>query len=128
MKMMWLLLIGLAAGLGYWIWTASRRLEARRRAAEDRFAAFVAQTMKPGAPKVDAAPAASPAATPQAAPAADLVPQRLLLEAASKAGEAGEPALSIQLYARLIARYPNGPLAGQARAAVEQQKSKLARR
>jgi len=128
MKMMFLLVVGLAAGFGYWIWTASRRLEARRRAAEDRFAAFVAQSMKPGAPKTDAAPAASPAATPQTAPAADLAPQRLLFEAAAKASEAGEPALSIQLYARLIARYPNGALVAQARAAVEQQKSKLARR
>ena len=128
MKMMWLLVVGLGAAFAYWIWTALRRLEERRRAAEDRFAAFVAQTAKPGAPKPDAAPAASPAPTPQAAPAADLVPQRLLFEAATKASEAGEPALSIQLYARLIARYPDGALVAQARAAVEQQKSKLARR
>ena len=58
---------------------------------------------------------------------ADLVPQKLLLEAASKAGEAGEPALSLQLYARLIARYPEGPFSTQALAAVEALKSKLAR-
>ena len=53
--------------------------------------------------------------------------QKLLFEAAAKAGEAGEPALSIQLYARLIARYPDSAFVAQARAAVEAQKSKLAK-
>lgn len=120
---MWLLLLGLTAGFGYWIWAASRRMDARRRASEERFASFMAQTLKPGAaPRPEAA-----APKPQAAPAADLEPQWLLLEAATKAGAAGEPALSIQLYARLIARYPESPLAAQARSAVEQQKGKLAR-
>ena len=37
---------------------------------------------------------------------AALAQQKLLFEAAAKAGEAGEPVLSIQLYARLLARYP----------------------
>ena len=53
--------------------------------------------------------------------------QKLLLEAATKAGEAGEPALSIQLYARLLSRYPESAFAAQARAAVEAQKRKLAK-
>jgi len=53
--------------------------------------------------------------------------QKLLLEAGAKAAEAGEPALSIQLYARLIARFPQGAFAAQARAAVEAQKQKLAK-
>jgi hypothetical protein len=42
-----------------------------------------------------------------------------------KAGEAGEPALAIQLYARLLARYRRRRFAAQARAAVEAQKKKL---
>ena len=45
----------------------------------------------------------------------------------AKAGEAGEPVLSIQLYARLLARYPESAFAAQARAAVEAQKQKLAK-
>ncbi len=49
----------------------------------------------------------------------------MLFEAAGKAGQAGEPALSIQLYARLIARYPQSALVGQARAAVDSHKKKL---
>ena len=51
--------------------------------------------------------------------------ERLLLEAASKAGEAGEPALSIQLYAKLLSRYPQTTFSSQARAAVVEQKKKL---
>ena len=54
--------------------------------------------------------------------------QKLLFEAAAKAGEAGEAVLSIQLYARLLARYPDSTFASQARAAVEAQKKKLASR
>ena len=53
--------------------------------------------------------------------------QRLLFDAAAKAGDAGEPVLSIQLYARLLARYPDSALASQARAAVEVQKKSLAK-
>jgi hypothetical protein len=114
-QVIWLVALGIVGGLGYWIWVASRRWGERKRAAEERFASFMAQTMRPAAPKLDPLPAA------------DLAPQKLLLEAAAKAAEAGEPALSIQLYARLIARYPAGAFATQARAAVEAQKSKLAR-
>jgi hypothetical protein len=57
-----------------------------------------------------------------------LTQQKRLLEAASKAAEADEPALSIQLYARLLARYPHSDFAAQARAAVETQKKNLAKR
>jgi len=114
-QMVWVIALGVAAGMGYWLWFAARRYGERKRAAEDRFAGFMAQTMKPAAPKVGAPPAA------------DLGPQKLLFDAAAKAGEAGEPALSIQLYARLIARYPGGALVAQARAAVEAQKSRLAK-
>ena len=114
-QMVWVIALGVAAGMGYWLWFAARRYGERKRAAEERFAGFIAQTMKPAAPKVGAPPTA------------DLGPQKLLFDAAAKAGEAGEPALSIQLYARLIARYPNGALVAQARAAVEAQKSRLAK-
>ena len=122
-NIVWLVLLGVAAGFGYWIWAASKRLEARRRASEERFATFLAQAqnVKPPVLKPEPAPAPLPL------PANNLEPQWLLLEAATKAGAAGEAALSIQLYARLIARYPDGPLAAQARAAAEQMKSKLAR-
>jgi hypothetical protein len=120
----WLLVFGILAGLMYWIWVSRRRWEERKRASEERFASFMAQTMKPAA---TAAPVAAAAAA--AAPTVvDAVPQKLLFDAAAKAGEAGEPALAIQLYARLIARYPDSPLATQARAAVEAQKARLARR
>ena len=72
-----------------------------------------------------AAQAEVPAPTP-ATVAAHRAQQKLLFEAAAKAGEAGEPVLSIQLYARLLARYPDSALGAQARAAVEAQKKKLA--
>jgi hypothetical protein len=51
--------------------------------------------------------------------------QKLLYDAAAKAGEAGEAVISIQLYARLLARYPDSALGAQARAAVEALKKKL---
>jgi len=120
----WLVILGTLAGLGYSIWRLFRRWDERKRAAEARFASFMAQTVKPNAPKLDAAPAA---AKPSTAPATDLGQQKLLFEAAAKAGEAGEPALSIQLYARLIARYPDGPFVAQARAAADREKAKLVR-
>jgi hypothetical protein len=124
-QMVWLIALGVAAGMGYWIWLASKRYSERKRAAEERFASFMAQTMRPAAPpKLAAAPTVP---NPAVAPAADLGPQKLLFEAAAKAGEAGEPALSIQLYARLIARYPNGAFVAQARSAVQAQKSRLAK-
>jgi hypothetical protein len=119
----WLLAFGILAGLAYWIWVSRRRWEERKRASEERFAAFMAQTMKPPAPKAEPMSAAAPAPT-----VVDAAPQKLLFDAAAKAGEAGEPALSIQLYARLIARFPDGALATQARAAVEAQKARLAKR
>jgi hypothetical protein len=56
---------------------------------------------------------------------AGMAQQKLLYEAASKAGEAGEPVLSIQLYARLLSRYPDSTLGTQARSAVQAQKKKL---
>jgi len=108
----WLLALAAIAVLGYALWTWRRRWLERQRAAEERFASFLS--------------AAKPALA--AAPVDPSLPQqKLLLEAGAKAAEAGEPVLAIQLYARLLARYPQSTFAGQARAAVEAQKQRLAK-
>ncbi|MNC99674.1 hypothetical protein D3C83_180390 [compost metagenome] len=70
--------------------------------------------------------ARAPLAAPREAPSA-LAAQKLLFEAGAKAGEAGEPVLAIQLYARLLSRFPETALGAQARAAIEAQKKKLAK-
>ena len=101
----WILVLAAAGGFAYWMQSWRRRQGERERAAEQRLAAFMAQASA-------AAPAVDPA-------------QKLLFDAAGKAGEANEPALAIQLYARLLSRFPQSPLAAQARASVEQQKQKL---
>jgi hypothetical protein len=44
-----------------------------------------------------------------------------------RAHRAGEPALAIQLYARLIARFPESAFIEQARGAVQAQKERLAK-
>lgn len=110
----WGVIIAALAGLAWGIARWRRQWRERQQAAEARMASFIAQASPSPAPAV--APAAPPPA-PQ---------ERLLLDAAAKAGEAGEPALSIQLYARLLARYPQTQFAAQARGAVEAQKKKLA--
>jgi hypothetical protein len=115
-QVIWLVVLAAAGGLAYWYWSWRRRWTERKRASEERFASFMAQAMVATPPKT--APAADPAVLAQ---------QKLLLEAATKAGEAGEPVLSIQLYARLLARYPDSAFASQARAAVEMQKKRLAK-
>jgi hypothetical protein len=119
MKMLaWLLVAAAVAGLAYAIWVWRRRWDEHRRVSEERLAAFIAQ----------ARPAPAPAAAAATAPPVDpsLPQQKLLFEAAGKAAEAGEPALSIQLYARLIARFPQSAFVEQARGAVQAQKQKLA--
>jgi hypothetical protein len=111
--LLWFVVIALVAAI-VWLFARWRRQwAARQQAAEARLASFIAQSA-PSAPI--AAAAAPPAVAPQ---------ERLLLDAAAKAGEAGEPVLSIQLYARLLSRYPQTQFAAQARAAVEAQKKKL---
>ena len=107
------LLAGAAFGLVLWSWSAYRRFVERSRGSEERFASAMTEAVMTKTVK---------------APAEDLVSvaqQKLLYDAASKAGEAGEAVLSIQLYARLLARYPDSQLGVQARAAVEAQKKKL---
>ena len=127
--MVWFIVLAAVAGVVYGLWRMRAKWEERNRASEERFASFMAQAM-PGAMNVPAAPAtaAAPAVPPMVAEAKanhEVAIQRLLLDAASKAGEAGEPALSIQLYAKLLSRYPKCTFAQQARAAVETQKKKL---
>jgi hypothetical protein len=114
----WLLVLASIAAIGYTLWKWRSRWLERQRAAEERFASLIAQ----------ARPPASAVELPQPAPRDSSLPQqKLLFEAAAKAGEAGEAALSIQLYARLLARYPHSDFAAQARAAVETQKKNLAK-
>ena len=115
-QVMWLLVLAAIGVVGYALWSWRRRWLERQRANQERFASFIAQA-KPAAPPVETPkPIADSSSLPQ---------QKLLLEAAAKAGEAGEAALSIQLYARLLARYPDSAFGAQARAAVEAQKKKL---
>jgi len=76
------------------------------------------------APLLAPAPAPAAAAAP---PAVEAPQERLLFDAAHKAGEAGEPALAIQLYAKLLSRFPKTIFTARARAAVEEQKKKLAK-
>jgi predicted amino acid dehydrogenase len=113
------LLIAGAAGLAFWFWRAYQRFAERSRASDQRFASAMTDVMSTSKA---VAPLLPPKANQDLVGAAQ---QKLLYEAASKAGEAGEAVLSIQLYARLIARYPGSTLGAQARAAVEAQKKKL---
>jgi len=125
--MVWFIVFAAVGGVVYGLYRVRAKWEERNKASEERFASFMSQALPGSVPVVaaGAAPAPTPAPMPLKANN-DAVQQRLLLEAASKAGEAGEPALSIQLYAKLLARYPQSSFADQARAAVAAQKKKLA--
>jgi hypothetical protein len=131
-QLVWIVLLGIAAGLVYGIVVARRRWAERERASEERFASFMSKTLPQVNKPTASAPIAPAALVATPLPAASSEPaaahqQLLLLEAATKAGQAGEAALSIQLYAKLLARFPESALALQARAAIEEQKKKLAR-
>jgi uncharacterized protein YqhQ len=112
----WLFLLAAIAGVAYCLIKWRRRRAELKHASEERFATFMAEAMTTAKPK----------ASPQTDPAV-VAKQRLLLDAAAKAAEAEEPMLAIELYARLLARYPDSAFAAQARAAVEAQKRKLAK-
>jgi len=112
----WIILLAAIAALVYTLRLIWRSIDDRRRASEERAASLLAQVAPP-------APPAREAPIPQTRVDAQ---ERLLLEAAGKAAQAGEPALAIQLYARLLARYPDSSYGAQARSAVEEQKRKLA--
>ena len=106
------LLIAGAAGLAFWFWRAYQQLCRT----QPRLGPALRERHDAGH---------DDRAASRAGPSAAMAQQKLLYEAASKAGEAGEAVLSIQLYARLLARYPDSTLGTQARAAVEAQKKKL---
>lgn len=118
----WLVMAAFAAVLVGVAWYVRRKAEERRLAEEARVAAFMssfsAAPRPPETGAAGAAPSPLPAPGKPPAPANDIALQKLLFEAAHKAGEAGEPALAIQLYARLLARYPATGFAEPARAAV----------
>jgi hypothetical protein len=115
--LVWCSLVGAIVGLGYAFARWRRRWVERQQDAEARMASLIAQVTPAITP-----PASAPVRVQAVAPQ-----ERLLLDAAAKAGEAGEPALSIQLYAKLISRYPQSTFVAQARAAVDVQKKKLAK-
>ena len=118
----WLLVFGFVLTAAGIVWYVLRKFKERQLAEEARMASFLAASAGKSR-LVEALPSPPPAAN---APAGDgLAQQKLLFEAAHKAGEAGEPALAIQLYARLLARYPASAFVPQARAAAEALKKKL---
>ena len=125
---LWLVLFATAAAFGWLIWHNMGKFQERRRAEAERLAKFVAGNTgvaAQNAPAPSSAPLpAFPSATPSTALEAELSVQKLLFDAARKAAEAGEPALAIQLYARLLARYPASTLATPVRAAVDALKKK----
>ena len=112
----WMLGIIIAVGLVYVVRRAYAQWNERSRGAEARMAALLAQA------KAAAVPQPAPAAPPKEA-----AQERLLFDAAAKTAQAGEPVLAIQLYARMLSRFPQSALAAQARAAVAEQKTKLAK-
>ncbi|MBW8905375.1 MAG: hypothetical protein JF611_06870 [Betaproteobacteria bacterium] len=128
----WLLIIACFASLWWGVTRWRKGLKERDAASEARFAALLAQA-KPGAgsaSSVAAAPAAAspPRASPPALPPGAVArEERLLVDAATKAGEAGEPVLAIQLYARLLSRFPQTSFAAYARSAVAELKKKVAK-
>jgi hypothetical protein len=114
----WLVFFGAIAGIVWYVARLRRQWAERREAAEARMVSLMGQAQPAAPPPLAAAPAAPPAQAPE---------ERLLLDAAGKVVAAGEPALAIQLYARLLSRFPATLFAAQARAAVEEQKKKLAK-
>ena len=121
------LLLAAFVGLVWWLWIAYRRFMERSRLAEERMAGALTQATMSAKPKVAEPSVTAPivSAPKPVENLAAVAQQKLLYEAATKAGEAGEAVISIQLYARLLARYPDSTLGAQARAAVEAQKKKL---
>jgi len=107
--LLWLIVLAALGFFAHTLWRWRERWRERERSSEARMAELLAQA-RPSAP-VDPT----------------LAQQKLLFDAAAKTGDAGEPALSIELYGRLLTRFPQGPFAEQARSAIEAQKRKLAK-
>jgi hypothetical protein len=114
----WFVILGSIGGIAFFTWRAVSAWQERKRSEEDRFAAFMGN-VRPEKP----AEVVQTVSTP--APPNTLTTEKLLFDAAAKAGEAGEPGLAIQLYGRLLGRFPASGLAEQARAAIEKQTSKV---
>ena len=122
---LWVLIIASFATVAWTLRLTFIKLRERKRTEEARAAAFLAQMAGATARKDPPGAIPAPANAAPAAPANDTATQKLLFDAAHKAGEAGEPALAIQLYARLLARYPATGFAEPARAAAAALKKKL---
>ncbi|HYL89443.1 MAG TPA: hypothetical protein VEU32_11865 [Burkholderiales bacterium] len=112
----WFIALGAIGVIVWYLARLRRQFAERQEAAEARMATLIAE----------ARPAAPPGLAPTP-PVLEAPQERLLFDAASKAGEAGEPALAIQLYAKLLSRFPKTIFTTQARSAVEEQKKKLAK-
>jgi hypothetical protein len=128
--MFWLVIAAAIAVIAYLIRHLLQKHAERAQAEEARAAAFLAQMAgaKPAAPPEPQRPAAPAAASPSPpAPAVSnaLAQQKLLFGAARSAGDAGEPVLAVQLYGRLLARYPDSAFAAEARAAAQALKNKV---
>jgi hypothetical protein len=120
----WFIAIGAIMGIVWYLARLRRQFAERQEAAEARMMSLMTQVRPATAPLLAPAPAPAAAAAP---PAVEAPQERLLFDAAHKAGEAGEPALAIQLYAKLLSRFPKTIFTARARAAVEEQKKKLAK-
>ena len=116
----WLAVAGAVIAACGIVWYSLRKWKERQLAEQQRIASFIAATAGPKLVE-----AAEPAVRMAPVSGDKVLPQKLLFEAAHKAGQAGEPALAIQLYARLLARYPETAFAAQVQAAVESEKKKL---
>ena len=128
----WLAVCASMFAVGGVFWYARRKWQERQLAEAQRLADFMAATAGKARlvealplPVSSAAPVNFAAPVVPAGAGDGLAQQKLLFEAAHKAGDAGEPALAIQLYARLLARYPASTFADQARAAAQAQKKKV---
>ena len=118
----WFIVLGTIGGIVWYLMRLRRQFAERQEEAEARMMSIVAQAR----PMSAAAPVLAPIPTAEVAPPAAEAPQeRLLFDAAHKAGEAGEPALAIQLYAKLLSRFPKTIFTARARAGVEEQKKKI---
>ena len=112
----WLIVLATIGGIVYFFARWRRQWAERQQEADARMMSLIVQARPP-----------APAGAARMAPAPAAPQERLLLDAAAKAGEAGEAVLSIQLYAKLLSRYPQTSFAAQARSAVEAQKKRLAK-
>jgi hypothetical protein len=95
---LWLIIAGCIGGIALLCWRLIRKARERERSEAARFAAFMeARRDAAAAPAVPGAAAPAPPTPAAAAPAANpLATQKLLFDAARKAGDAGEPALAAE--------------------------------